>query len=77
MPIDQKDVLRPRKVLVVGGGPVGALTALSLHKRGWNVEVWETRDGEFDFDFDLSEEPRSEWGFGRPRPLSYISSTAN
>jgi len=41
-----QDVVRPRKVLVVGGGPVGSLTALSLHKRGWSVEMWETRDGE-------------------------------
>lgn len=40
------DTLRARKALVVGGGPVGALTALSLHKRGWSVEVWEARDGE-------------------------------
>lgn len=37
---------RPRKALIIGGGPVGALTALSLHKRGWQVEVWEGRDGE-------------------------------
>ncbi|OWZ49291.1 kynurenine 3-monooxygenase [Cryptococcus neoformans A2-102-5] len=35
---------RARKVLVVGAGPVGALTALSLHRRGWEVEVWESRD---------------------------------
>lgn len=40
-----KDVVRKHKVLVVGGGPVGSLTALSLHKRGWNVEMWEARDG--------------------------------
>lgn len=37
---------RARKVLIVGAGPVGALTALSLHRRGWEVEVWETRDGQ-------------------------------
>lgn len=36
---------RARKALIVGGGPVGALTALSLHRRGWEVEVWESRDG--------------------------------
>ncbi|WVQ97129.1 kynurenine 3-monooxygenase [Kwoniella sp. CBS 9459] len=35
---------RARKVLVIGAGPVGALTALSLHRRGWEVEVWESRD---------------------------------
>jgi 2-polyprenyl-6-methoxyphenol hydroxylase-like FAD-dependent oxidoreductase len=38
---------RPRKVLVIGGGPVGALTALSLHRRGWDVELWESREGEY------------------------------
>ncbi|WVN85862.1 kynurenine 3-monooxygenase [Cryptococcus depauperatus CBS 7841] len=35
---------RTRKALVVGAGPVGALTALSMHRRGWNVEVWDSRD---------------------------------
>ncbi|OCF33318.1 kynurenine 3-monooxygenase [Kwoniella heveanensis BCC8398] len=35
---------RSRKVLVIGAGPVGALTALSLHRRGWEVEIWESRD---------------------------------
>ncbi|WWC58433.1 kynurenine 3-monooxygenase [Kwoniella dejecticola CBS 10117] len=34
---------RPRKVLIIGAGPVGALTALSLHRRGWEVELWESR----------------------------------
>jgi kynurenine 3-monooxygenase len=37
-----------KKVLIVGAGPVGSLTALTFHKRGWNVEVWEGREGEFD-----------------------------
>lgn len=37
---------RRRRALVVGGGPVGALTALMLEKRGWEVELWEARDGE-------------------------------
>lgn len=36
---------RQRKALVVGAGPVGALTALSLHRRGWDVEIWESREG--------------------------------
>lgn len=36
---------RRRKALIVGAGPVGALTALSLHRRGWEVEVWESREG--------------------------------
>lgn len=37
---------RSRKALIIGAGPVGALTALSLDNRGWDVEVWESRDGE-------------------------------
>lgn len=37
---------RKRRVLVIGAGPVGSLTALSFHKQGWEVEVWDTRDGE-------------------------------
>jgi kynurenine 3-monooxygenase len=37
---------RKRRALVIGAGPVGSLTALSLHRRGWAVEVWDTRDGE-------------------------------
>lgn len=36
---------RRRKVLIIGAGPVGALTALSLDKRGWDVEVWDAREG--------------------------------
>lgn len=37
---------RPRKALVIGAGPVGSLTAICLHRRGWEVEVWESREGE-------------------------------
>lgn len=36
-----------KKVLIVGAGPVGSLTALTFHKRGWQVEIWEGRDGMF------------------------------
>ena len=36
-----------KKVLIVGAGPVGSLTALTFHKRGWNVEIWEGREGKF------------------------------
>lgn len=36
-----------KKALIVGAGPVGTLTALSLHKRGWKVEIWEGRPGLF------------------------------
>lgn len=34
-----------RKAVVVGGGPVGCLVALSLAKSGWRVEVYEGRSG--------------------------------
>ncbi|KAK4687295.1 kynurenine 3-monooxygenase, partial [Tremellales sp. Uapishka_1] len=43
-------VTRPRKVLVIGAGPVGALSALSLYRRGWEVEIWESRDDPRDQD---------------------------
>ena len=42
-PIKEMGQERQRKVLIVGGGPVGALTALSLFRRGWSVELWESR----------------------------------
>jgi len=35
-----------KKAIVVGAGPVGALTALALAKRGWTVEVYEGRPGQ-------------------------------
>jgi prephenate dehydrogenase len=35
-----------KTVLIIGAGPVGSLTALSLHKRGWKVEIWEGRTGQ-------------------------------
>ncbi|ODO07320.1 kynurenine 3-monooxygenase [Cryptococcus wingfieldii CBS 7118] len=38
---------RSRKALIIGAGPVGALTALSLHRQGWDVELWESRDGKY------------------------------
>ena len=34
------------KCLVVGAGPVGALSALYAARRGWDVEVYELRGGE-------------------------------
>ncbi|KAI0077781.1 FAD/NAD-P-binding domain-containing protein [Panus rudis PR-1116 ss-1] len=33
----------PRKVVVIGGGPVGCLSAMAMAKMGWNVEVYEGR----------------------------------
>ena len=35
----------PRSVAIVGAGPVGALMAVYLANRGWNVHVYETRPG--------------------------------
>ncbi|KAG8733837.1 kynurenine 3-monooxygenase, mitochondrial precursor [Ceratobasidium sp. 423] len=37
------EFLRPRKVVIVGAGPVGCLSALSFAKQGWEVEVFEGR----------------------------------
>ncbi|KAL7412761.1 hypothetical protein BDY24DRAFT_415724 [Mrakia frigida] len=32
-----------KKAIVIGAGPVGCLTALSLANNGWEVEIWEGR----------------------------------
>jgi kynurenine 3-monooxygenase len=37
----------PKKAVVVGAGPVGCLAALALAKRGWSVEMYEGRPGEW------------------------------
>ena len=34
-----------QKVVIVGGGPVGALTALYVATRGYKVELYDLRDG--------------------------------
>ncbi|KAJ1310429.1 hypothetical protein OPQ81_007162 [Rhizoctonia solani] len=39
----QGEFSRPRKVVIVGAGPVGCLSALSFAKQGWEVEVFEGR----------------------------------
>lgn len=36
-----------RKVVIVGGGPTGALAALYLAQMGWQVSVYERRSAEF------------------------------
>jgi glycine/D-amino acid oxidase-like deaminating enzyme len=72
---------RKKRALIIGAGPVGSLTALSLDKRGWEVEVWEGRTGESEyFCFFFLSLPRGEsGGYGglatvfRPRfPLQRI-----
>ncbi|KAG9103241.1 kynurenine 3-monooxygenase, mitochondrial precursor [Ceratobasidium sp. 370] len=40
------DKQRPRKLVVVGAGPVGCLAALAFAKLGWDVELFEGRPGE-------------------------------
>ena len=37
-----------RKAVIVGAGPVGCLAALSMAKMGWEVEVYEGRQGKSD-----------------------------
>jgi NADPH-dependent 2,4-dienoyl-CoA reductase/sulfur reductase-like enzyme len=34
-----------RKAVVVGGGPVGCLSATALARMGWDVEIYEARPG--------------------------------
>ena len=36
---------KTRKAVVVGAGPVGCLSAISLAKQGWTVEIYEGRPG--------------------------------
>lgn len=35
----------PRKVVVVGAGPVGCLAAMAFAKQGWSVNLYEGRSG--------------------------------
>ena len=43
---------RKPKLLVIGAGPVGALAALYAGRRGFDVEVYELRNG-MDSDFKI------------------------
>jgi 2-polyprenyl-6-methoxyphenol hydroxylase-like FAD-dependent oxidoreductase len=36
-----------QKVVIVGAGPVGSLAAIFAAKRGYDVELYELRSGEF------------------------------
>ena len=49
-----------RKAVVVGGGPVGCLTALSLARSGWRVELYDGRKGRS----RLKKKHRSLWSPG-------------
>ena len=35
-----------RKVVVVGAGPIGCLAAMAFSKRGWRVDLYESRSGQ-------------------------------
>jgi len=37
---------KPQKVVVVGAGPVGSLAALYAAQRGYDVEIYELRNGQ-------------------------------
>lgn len=39
--------MSPVKVVVVGAGPVGSLAALYAAQRGYEVEVYELRNGTY------------------------------
>ena len=36
-----------RKVVVVGAGPIGCLAAMAFAKRGWRVDLYESRSGQW------------------------------
>lgn len=36
------------KIIVVGGGPIGSLAALYAATRGYEVELYDLRDGKTD-----------------------------
>lgn len=36
-----------RKVVVVGAGPIGCLAAMAFAKRGWRVDLYESRSGRY------------------------------
>ena len=40
-----RTIMSSFKVVIVGGGPVGALAGLYAAQRGFEVEIYEMRDG--------------------------------
>jgi 2-octaprenyl-6-methoxyphenol hydroxylase len=42
--MDATHLIQPQSALIVGAGPVGALLALALHQRGWQVTLIEQHD---------------------------------
>lgn len=42
-----KDGVKPSHVAIIGAGPVGALLALYLARRGWQVDLYDQRAGTF------------------------------
>ena len=38
-----------RKLVVVGAGPIGCLAAMAFAKRGWRVDLYEGRPGQWSY----------------------------
>jgi choline dehydrogenase-like flavoprotein len=41
----QATISRRRKIVIVGAGPVGCLSAIALAKHGWDIDIFEARPG--------------------------------
>ena len=46
---------RGKKMVIIGAGPVGALAAIYASRRGYQVEVYELRDGMSKSEYSPSE----------------------
>jgi 2-octaprenyl-6-methoxyphenol hydroxylase len=42
--MDAKSLVKPHSAIIVGAGPVGALLALALNRRGWQITLIEQHD---------------------------------